>query len=227
MQIRDDLEFSVPLYGGTSRGLQTLGDKEILELEDGTKIELLPYLLDTHCKRGISRNDPRIRRSNDNAIKAIAPAYADHYNNSGLDEHWSVEDAENMMHWHYGQSLGRFFFVKWARNMASGEEFPVGFITAYAKPYQSGKILWDCELFVVEEYRRYGIGRELIKALLLTAESSGIHLFEALTYKAENEHPYKMWEKYGASATDLIHISGEVEEMLEKINTPSTGMSFK
>lgn len=215
MEVRNDLEFSVSKYGSNSYGLLTLGDKKILELENGKKVELLPYIIDsTPLNRGISDEDPRRKRSNHKAIPYLAEAYAEHYNNSGLDEHWTIEDAANMMEWHIGQSLGELFFVKWARNIETKEEFPVGFFSAYPKPYQGGKILWDGELFVLPEYQRYGIGTELIEAVFQTAAAAGINLFEALTYADELGHPLSMWEKYGANVTELAHITGDIPEMI-------------
>lgn len=224
MEIRTDLEFTVPNYsGGISRGLETLGEKRVITLENNKKVELLPYLLDDHYTRGTNKNDPRIRRNDRVAIPLLAQAYADHYNNAGINEHWTKEEAENMMWWHLGQSLGRLFFVKWARDLETNEEFPVGFFSAYSKPYQGGKILWDGELFVIPEYRKYGIGTELVEAVFQMAQASGINLFEALTYTGENGHPLKMWEKFGASITDLYHISGDVNEMLDNINNRKEG----
>lgn len=222
MELRDDLEFSVSKYGNHSRGLLTLGDKKILELENGRKIELLPYIVDSEpLNRGVSDNDPRRKRANNKAIPYLAEAYADHYNNAGIDEHWTVEDATKMMNWHLGQSLGNLFFVKWARDLETNEEFPLGFFSAYAKPYQSGKILWDGELFVLPEYQRYGIGTELIEVVFQTAQAAGVNLFEALTYADEKGHPLSMWEKYGANVTDLAHITGEIPEMLDIIGEKS------
>lgn len=223
MELRNDLMFSEPLYSDNRKGLLTLGESRIIQLVDGKYVELLPYLIDQHYSRGISKNDPRIRLNNNNAIELLAQPYADHYNNAGLDEHWTKEDAINMLQWHKGQSLSRYFFVKWARDIESQKEFPIGFFSVYTKPYHGGNMLWDGELFVLPEYRRHGIGTELIEAVLLTAAASGINLFEALTYKDENSHPYSMWEKYGASSTELIHISGEVNDMLAKINNSQEG----
>lgn len=79
MEFRTDLVYSIPQYGGQGHGLLTLGESKVIELENGKSVELLPYLLQTHCTRGTSKNDPRIRMSNDVAIPQLAQAYAEHY----------------------------------------------------------------------------------------------------------------------------------------------------
>lgn len=219
MELRRDLEFSISEYGDYKKGLLTLGESQVIQLENGKTIELLPYLLEMGYSRGVSKKDPRVRRSHRNAIPLLAEAYANHYNNAGIDEHWITEEVEAMMNWQLGQSLGQFFFVKWARETETEKEFPVGFVSAYAKPFQGGTMLWDAELFVSPEYQRYGIGTELTKVLLTTAKASGIDLFEALTYQDENGHPLNMWEKFGTNRSDLVHIYGEIDNMIPRIDS--------
>ncbi len=219
MEFRTDLVYSIPQYGDPKKGkgLLTLGESKVIQLEDGKNVELLPYLLETHCTRGTSKDDPRIRMSNRAAIPRLAQAYADHYNNAGLGEHWSTDDVEAMLEWQLAQSLERYFFVKWARDLESNEEFPVGFFCAYEKPYQSGRMIWDGELFVLPKYRKFGIGTELTQALFTVAKESGVDFFESLTYEDENGYPLKFWQKIGAESDDLIHMFGETGKMLSNI----------
>lgn len=217
MEIRTDLVYSVAQYGDHSHGLMTLGESRVIQLEDGKNIELLPYLLETNTPRGTSKNDPRIRRSDKIAIPKLAKAYADYYTNAGLGETWTPEEAEAMLNWQRGQSLGNYFFIKWAKNLETNEEFPIGFFCAYIKPYQSGQMIWDGELFVLPEYRRFGIGTELVAALFTAAKSSGVNLFESLTYEDETGYPLKFWQKLGVSSDDLVHITGETEKILASI----------
>lgn len=144
MEFRRDLVYSVPKYGGKeSSGLLTLGEFKVIQLDNGKNIELLPYLIQTGYTRGTSKQDPRVRRSNYVAIPQLAAAYADHFNNAGLGEHWTTEEVEEMLKWQLEQSLGRYFFVKWARDLESNKEFPIGFFCAYTKPFQSGQMIWD------------------------------------------------------------------------------------
>lgn len=218
MEFHRDFVYSIPQYGGTVEGLLTLGESKIIQLEDGRRVELLPYLLQTHCRRGVSRNDPRVRMSNRIAIPQLASAYADHYNNAGLGEHWTCDEVIAMLKWQLGQSLGKYFFVKWARDLESNKEFPIGFFCAYTKPYQGGQMIWDGELFVLPEYRRYGVGLELTEALFTVAKTSGVEFFESLTYKDEKGYPLKFWENLGVDSDDLIHITGETGKILAKID---------
>lgn len=217
MEFREDLMYSISEYGGVSHGLSTLGEFKTIELENGKKIELLPYILDTHCMRGTSKDDPRRRMNNDIAISKLSQAYADHYKSIG--EEWTKERVEDLLHWQLGQSFGSFFFVKWARDLDSGEEFPIGFFCAYTKPYHAGKMLWDGELFVLPEYRKYGIGTELTEAVFTMAKTYGINFIDSLTYEDENGYPYKFWEKLGVTRDDLIHIFGEIDTVLTNIQS--------
>ena len=87
--------------------------------------------------------------------------------------------------------------------------------------------MWDGELFVLPEYRKYGIGTELAETLFMVAKSYGINLFESLTYEDKNGYPLKFWEKLGVDSSDLIHIYGNVEDMLTKIKTNNDAKSNK
>ena len=50
MEFRRDLIFSIPQYGDeTGKGLLTLGESKIIQLENGKSVELLPYLIENHC----------------------------------------------------------------------------------------------------------------------------------------------------------------------------------
>lgn len=66
-----------------------------------------------------------------------------------------------MLKWQFHQSLGDYFLVKWGRDVEKNVLFPVGFFCAYLKLYQGGQMIWDGELFVLLEYRKYGIGKTL------------------------------------------------------------------
>lgn len=228
MEFRRDLVYSVPKYGGKEgSGLLTLGEFKVIQLDNGKNIELLPYLIQTGYTRGISKQDPRVRRSNYVAIPQLAAAYADHFNNAGLGEHWTTEEVEEMLKWQLEQSLGRYFFIKWAKDLESNKEFPIGFFCAYTKPFQSGQMIWDGELFVLPEYRKFGIGTELTQALFTVAKASGVDFMEGLTYEDSNGYPLKFWQRLGFSNDDLIHIYGETEKILSNIEDSIQSKSHK
>lgn len=153
----------------------------------------------------------------DKAIPQLAEAYAEHYNNADLGEHWTKEEVEEMLEWQLGQSLGRYFLIKWAKDLETQKEFPIGFFCSYTKPYQRGKMLWDGELFVLPEYRKYGIGTELVEALFTIANENGISFIEGLTYEDENGYPFQFWQKLGMERDDLIHIYGNIKDSLTKM----------
>lgn len=203
--------------GGDGKGLLTLGEFNTITLENGRQIETYPYLLQTHCTRGINKLDPRRRLSYASAIPQLSESYAEHYNNAGLNEHWTKEEVEEMLKWQLGQSLGRYFLVKWARDLETKKEFPIGFFCSYTKPYQRGKMLWDGELFVLPEYRKYGIGTELVEALFTIAKTTGVDFLEALTYEDENGYPLKFWQTLGMEKEDLIPIYGNINDALTRM----------
>ncbi len=217
MEFRQDLIYSVSQYTGRSYGLRTLGEFQEIQLKSGKKIQLYPYLLETHCTRGVHRSDPRRRMSYDKAIPQLAMAYAEHYNHADLGEHWTTDEVEKMLHWQLFQSLADYFFVKWAKNLETNEEFPVGFFCAYTKPYQGGKMLWDGELFVLPEFRKHGIGMDLIEAMFTVAKANGIEFFESLTYEDEQGYPFQLWKNLGVESSNLIHMFGNTDVILSHI----------
>lgn len=216
MEFRRDLLYSDRIYN-QKRGLLTLGEFKNIQLENGQNIELQPYLIETHIAKGGTREkDPRIRMNNDVAIPKLAQAYANYFNEV-LGEHWTVEKVEAMLHWQLEQSLGRYFLVKWAKDIEKDIVFPIGFFCAYIKPFQMGNMLWDGEAFVLPEYRQFGIGTELTEALFTIAKLAGVDFFEALTFEDANGYPLKFWQKLGVNSDDLIHIYGETEKILVNI----------
>ena len=212
MEYRKDLIFSV---NNPKCALLTLGEFRTITL-NGRQIELYPFLIEADI-RGLSPKDPRRRLNVYKAIPILAEAYADHFNNAGLDEHWTIEEVQSMLNWQALKDNGNYFLVKWAKDVDTNEDFPIGFFCAYSKPFQGGKIIWDGELFVLPEYRQFGIGTELFEAMLTIAKKNGINILESLTYQDENGYPLKFMESIGLDSSDLIHIYGDTNHMLSVI----------
>lgn len=213
MQYREDLMFSAKK---SSIGLLTLGEFRTITV-NGRQIELYPFLREADT-RGLSIHDPRRRLNTYRAIPILAQAYADHFNNAGLDEHWTTEEVVTMLQWQAQKNNGDYFLVKWAKDISTGEEFPIGFFCAYSKPFQGGDMIWDGELFVLPDFRQFGIGTELFEAMLIVAKKHGINMIEALTYQDESGYPLKFMENIGLDSSDLIHIYGDIDHMLSTIN---------
>ncbi len=206
--------FEIGYEEKTARGipLETCGKLRTVTLENGRSVEILPMLFSTHHMRGVPTDDVRRRRNNLYVPDALAKEYADYYEKT-LGEDWTVKYASNMI-WSF---TGRLFIAAWARN-EEGQEFPIGFAAGNKQPYNGGLKLCNFEVFVLPEYQKFGIGTELVYALLYTAKKEGINNFEALTYDTDNKnHPIGWWESMGAKKTDLIPIEGNISEMIQAI----------
>lgn len=116
---------------------------------------------------------------------------------------------------------GRYFIAAWARD-EKGNEFPIGFAAGNSHPYNGGKKLCNAEVFVLPTYQKFGVGTELVYALLYQAKRDGITNFEGLTYDMDNmNHPIGWWESMGARKVDLIPIEGNIEAMITRIKNKS------
>lgn len=196
----------------SGKPLETCGKLRTITLDDGRRVDLLPILFSTFTRRGTSSNDVRRRRHDYNVPKALAKEYAEYYEKT-LGEDWTEKYASNMI-WSF---MGRYFIAAWARD-EENVEFPIGFIAANSQPYNGGIKLCNAEVFVLPEYQKFGVGTELVYALLYDAKKNGVNNFEALTYDMDNKnHPIGWWESMGASKVDLIPIEGNISKMLDKI----------
>lgn len=196
--------------------IETCGKLRTVTLDSGENIELLPMLFSTFTRRGTSPEDVRRRRHNYNVPDALAKEYAQYYEKT-LGEDWNEKYASNMI-WSF---TGRYFIAAWARDK-KGNKFPIGFAAANSQPYNGGKKLCNAEVFVLPTYQKFGVGTELVYALLYQAKRDGITNFEGLTYDMDNmNHPIGWWESMGARKVDLIPIEGNIEEMITSIKNKS------
>ncbi len=190
--------------------IETCGKLRTVTLDNGTNVELLPILFSTFTRRGTSPLDVRRRRHNYKVPNALAKEYALYYEKT-LGENWTEKYATNMI----SSLTGRLFIAAWARD-ENGNEFPIGFSAGNTQPYNDGTKLCNTEVFVLPTYQKFGVGTELVYAMLYEAKRCGVTNFEGLTYDMDNKnHPIGWWESIGAKRVDLIPIEGNIDEMIK------------
>lgn len=149
---------------------------------------------------------------NKSDIEKLAQAYADYYNNSVLEEKWTTESATKMFEYFYDKTPDLFF-------VAYDNKKPVGVIMTLLKPWWDGMHLEDGELFVLPDYRRGGVAKQLFKMLFQYAiEKYDVTMLEAHTYEDENGFPYCWYKKLGfETIEDWKIISGDVKQIVKKL----------
>ncbi|MCX4364527.1 MAG: GNAT family N-acetyltransferase [Bacilli bacterium] len=143
-------------------------------------------------------------------LTRICKSYIEYYRDS-LDETWSDETFYEMF------SELKYLTVKYAQG-EDEEPYVIGFFGAYERSGATGKCLTNAELYVMPEYRKMGIAKRLVGLSFDQAKANGVESFDSITYRIENQNALAFWEKVGANVSGLIHIEGDVSEMLEKIN---------
>ncbi len=140
----------------------------------------------------------------------ICNSYLSHYQNI-LDEHWSDKDFTNRI-----QDL-KYRTYKYAKDSKTGKTIVVGFFGANIAYGAGGKYLTNAELYVLPQFRGRGIARELVWQSFTLAYADGIRTFDSLTYRVPNHNPLNFWKKAGAETTELIHIAGDLAEMIKRL----------
>lgn len=148
------------------------------------------------------------------SLKELCASYIEYYKDS-LDEEWSEEDFYKMF------SELNYLSLKYAIDEDSEQPRVIGFFGAYERSGAGGKSLTNAELFVMPEFRGMGIARKLVGITFDQAKSNGVNSFDSVTYHIKSQNSLAFWEKMGASVSGLIHIEGDISEMLEVINKES------
>lgn len=149
------------------------------------------------------------RKINLDNFKEICKSYIEHY--KLLKEYWSEADFYKML-----LEL-KYLSVKYAYNEGTKEIFAVGFFGASVRNGAGGKALTNTELYVLPQFRGLGIAQKMVGLSLDLAKKDSIENFDSITYRIMDNDALKFWEKIGASVSGLIHIEGNVDEMLNKI----------
>ncbi len=143
-------------------------------------------------------------------LTKICKSYIDYYRDS-LDETWSDETFYEMF------AELKYLTVKYAQE--DGEEpYVIAFFGAYERSGATGKCLTNAELYVMPEYRKMGIAKRLVALSFEQAKNKGVESFDSITYRMESQNALAFWEHVGAKVSGLIHIEGDIAEILEKVN---------
>lgn len=141
----------------------------------------------------------------------ISKSYIDHYK-AVLGEEWSAQDFIDRL-----VSLSYRTF-KYARDESTGKVHVVGFFGAQIATGAGGKYLTNAELYVLPQFRGLGIATELVNQSFELAHRDGINGFDSLTYRVKDFDPLTFWEKIGAECTELHHIAGDIDIMMNNIS---------
>lgn len=145
-------------------------------------------------------------------LKLLAKEYCNLYNNSVLQEQWTIESALELMNYFY-QLCQELFLV------AYDEEKPVGAIMSGIKPWWDGIHLVDTEVFVSKDYQKNGIASKLYKEhFILAVQKFNVTIMEAHTYQDKNGFPLKWYQELGFDTIDNWKIiNGNIKELLKKL----------
>lgn len=145
------------------------------------------------------------------SLKRLCESYIKHYKDA-LGEEWTEEDFYNMFF-----SL-EYLSVKYAINEETKEIFAVGFFGASVRNGAGGKALTNAELYVMPEFRNMRIAKKMVGLTFEQAKNDDIKNFDSITYRVQNNDSLAFWENIGASVSGLIHIEGDIPEILSVIN---------
>lgn len=145
------------------------------------------------------------------SLEKLCASYIEYYKDS-LGEEWSEEDFYRMF------SELNYMSLKYAKKEGTEEPFVIGFFGAYERSGAGGKALTNAELYVMPEFRGLGIAKMLVGVTFDQAKANGITSFDSITYRIKEQNSLAFWEKMGASVSGLIHIEGDIPEMLEIIS---------
>lgn len=205
------------------------GEEEIVDL-GGNSFVLLPvgnykhrlkslviegYQANSGCgpstlmRRLESKFEPIIIKDAD--FRSICDSYISHYKNV-LGEEWSSGDFKKRI------TGLKYRTHKYARDTQTNKIIVVGFFGANIADGAGGQYLTNAELYVLPQFRGRGIAKELVRQSFDLAYEDGIRSFDSLTYRVTDYNPLKFWQSINAETTELIHIAGDIGEMLEKLN---------
>lgn len=143
-------------------------------------------------------------------FQSVCTSYIQHYKEA-LNESWCEEDFYKMLF-----SL-KYLSIKYAFDLKENKVFAVGFFGTSVREGAGGKALTNAELYVMPAFRKLGIAKKMIALSFDLARSEGIENFDSITYRVQNQDSLSFLQSIGAKVSGLIHIEGNIPEMLEKL----------
>ena len=155
----------------------------------------------------------KINNAKKEDLKHCANILMDIYNNNVLNEGWTVESSNKICEFYFNMQSDLFFVAK------SDDEI-IGFTYCYIRPYPNGNALMIEELSVKEEFRKQGIGKQLLRTLIENAMSKyNIEYVNGATYNGDCGMPYAWYERINfKKVEDLFLIQGTADNILQGLN---------
>ena len=152
-----------------------------------------------------------IRLAKENDLGELSEVYAETFNKSDVDEHWTKEAAYNLLSYFLKRQPDLAF-------IAAANSRIVGGFFAEIKPWLDGNHLYEGELFVHPDYQKLGIGKALSKKMFeVSIKKYNASVWDAVTFR-NKEFPISWYKKLGFKEIDeLVMVSGGLKPALKTL----------
>jgi ribosomal protein S18 acetylase RimI-like enzyme len=154
-----------------------------------------------------------IRPATEKDLEAVAKLYAEVFNEAAPQEHWELAQAVTLFQYWLKRQPDLFFVAEESGRIVGG-------VAANVKPWFDGNRFQDAELFVHKDYRKGGLGSQLLALALDTAiEKYNVKTFEGITF-AGTDFPQSWYDKLGLEKdTALSIITGDCASIIKKLKS--------
>ncbi len=125
------------------------------------------------------------RIANENDIEALALVMKKSYSEEPWNEVWSDEKAQRRIR----SIMSNFEFTGL---VAIDKNEIIAGVLGFVDPYADSDFFFVSELFVVTEYKKKGIGRELMKELEIILKEKGISVIQLMSIDNNKEFYQKI-----------------------------------